>query len=192
MKEAFVNAFLAPARLVWEAELHQPLEMIKAKRATTSDIPRGDTAVIGVTGQLRGHVRYEFGSGTGLAVASSMMDEQLEQHNDISMSALGEIANVISGNASANLYELGFECEITPPDLYNFGTRIPDNYIGIQIIVCFSSEIGRLNIRIGLSETSQGAKPIEEVLTVSDDSPLEKYPTRIQDVLGFAPAKRRF
>ena len=190
MKEGFVNAFLAPARLVWEAELNQPLELISAKLASPGDAPEDVTAVIGVTGQLKGTVRYEFGKGTGLAVASSMMGEPLQEHNEISMSALGEIANIITGNAAANLYNQGFECEITPPQICDYGSRVPDDYLGLQIIARFSSGLGRLNIRIGLSETGQSAKSTEPVTKISVESPLDKYTSRVQNVLGYAPPNR--
>ena len=63
MKEEYVNAFLAPAKLVWEAELNEPLEFTGARVASKDDTPEDITAVIGVSGELKGSVRYEFGKG---------------------------------------------------------------------------------------------------------------------------------
>ena len=54
MKEEYVNPFLAPAKLVWEKELGQTLELastdLVSHQFTTEDI----TALIGVSGQFQG------------------------------------------------------------------------------------------------------------------------------------------
>lgn len=192
MKEQFVNAFLAPAKLVWQAELSQTLELIGAKLASRTYIPQDVTAIVGISGELKGCVRYEFGKGTSLAVASTMMGESLEEHNEISMSALGEIANMITGNAAANLYDHGFTCEITPPEMCEYGSKVPDRYPGLQILASFTSELGKLNIRIGLSETGINTETAETFELPDVESPLDKYTTRVQDVLGLGTLKKGF
>ena len=152
MKQEYLNAFLAPAKLIWESELNQSLELIEARVASKNDKPEDVTAVIGVTGQLEGSVFYEFGRGTGLAVASSMMGESLEEHDEISLSALGEIANMISGNAATNLSDQGVSCDITPPRVSSDGSCMATKFRGTPIIAAFSSALGQFSIRIGLAE----------------------------------------
>ena len=154
VKQEYVNAFLAPAQLVWESELSQPLEFIEAKAVSDGSSPQDVIAVIGVTGQLEGSVLYEFGRDTGLAVASIMMGEPLEEHDDVSISALGEIANMISGNAATNLSKQGLICEITPPRLTNNASGKAVEFPGTQIMAAFTSGLGRFNIRIGLAESA--------------------------------------
>lgn len=154
MKQEYVNAFLVPAQLVWESELNQTLELIEAKVATECTAPQDITAVIGVTGHLQGNVLYEFGYATGLAVASSMMGEPLEEHDEISMSALGEIANMISGNAATKLSEQGILCDITPPEISAGGVGNVVKLLEAQIVAAFTSSLGSFNIRISLAETA--------------------------------------
>ena len=100
MKQEYLDAFLAPAQMVWESELSEPPKLIEAKATTDYKAPENVTAVTGDSGQLTGNVLYEFGNATGLAIASSMMGELGEEHDEISLSALGELANTISGNAA--------------------------------------------------------------------------------------------
>ncbi len=154
MREEFVNPFLSPAIGVWEKELGERLQLTGAKAVshqfTTNDI----TAVIGVTGQLKGNVLYEFSGDTAKEVASAMIGEPLEEMSAIALSAIGELANMITGNAATLLAGAGYVCDISPPVMLEpRGAQItlPS---GNQIEVQFTSSFGPLSIRIGLSETA--------------------------------------
>ena len=98
MKEEFVNSFLAPAKLVWTKELGECLEMAGAQvvsnQFTTDDL----TAIIGISGRIEGNVLYGFSNETALAVVRRMIGEDVESYRDeLGLSALGEIANMITG-----------------------------------------------------------------------------------------------
>jgi chemotaxis protein CheX len=152
MKEEYVNAFLTPAKMVWEKELQTPLNFVGAKAVdhqyTTEDL----TAILGVSGQLQGNVLYGFGGGTAIAVASAMVGETVTELDDMSMSALGELANMITGNAATQLSAKGYECDISPPLIIEpSGSRI-STLSGMQILTSFKSEYGELYIRICLNE----------------------------------------
>jgi chemotaxis protein CheX len=152
MKEEYVNAFLTPAKMVWEKELQTPLNFVGAKAVdhqyTTEDL----TAILGVSGQLQGNVLYGFGGGTAIAVASAMIGETVTELDDMSMSALGELANMITGNAATQLSAKGYECDISPPLIIEpSGSRI-STLSGMQILTSFKSEYGDLYIRICLNE----------------------------------------
>ena len=75
MKEEWINSFLAPAKLVWQKELGQTLELAGAQMVsnqyTTDDI----TAIIGVSGQLQGNVLYGFSEETTKSIISVMVGE---------------------------------------------------------------------------------------------------------------------
>ena len=155
MKEEYVNAFLIPANLVWEKELGQSLNFIGAEAVSNQFTTEDLTAIIGVSGQLQGNVLYGFGSGTASAVASRMMGEPVEELDEMSLSAIGELANMITGNAATQLATAGYNCDISPPVLIEpVGSRLTTTS-GKQILVTFSSQVGTLNIRIGLKESMQ-------------------------------------
>jgi chemotaxis protein CheX len=116
VKEEYVNSFLAPAKLVWTKELGEDLEMAGAQvvsnQFTTDDL----TAIVGVSGRLEGNVLYGFSDETALAVVRRMIGEEVESYRDeLGLSALGEIANMITGNAATHLSRTGFPCDISPP-----------------------------------------------------------------------------
>jgi len=153
MKEEWINSFLAPAKLVWQKELGQALELAGAQMVsnqyTTDDI----TAIIGVSGQLQGNVLYGFSEETTKSIISVMVGEDSTPvSNEIGLSAIGEIANVITGNAATKLAELGYRCDISPPVVIEpVGTKFT-TVGGPQMLVSFASSLGNLSVRISLFE----------------------------------------
>ena len=182
MKEEYVNAFLSPARQVWEKELGCPLDFVGAKVIsnvfTTADL----TVTIGVSGELEGNVLYGFGNGTSLALAGRMMGETISEHNEVSLSAVGELANMITGNAATQLANAGYTCNISPPIMIEMiGSRIA-TVGGAQIMATFSSDLGDLDIRISLRESlgqgngsNEGDKCIKKKLLALLSSPLKVF-----------------
>ncbi len=182
MKEEYVNAFLAPAQYVWEKELGCPLEFVGAEMISNSFTTAEITVVIGVSGELEGSVLYGFGNGTSRALASRMMGETIAEHNDVSLSAVGELANMITGNAATQLSGAGYACAISPPIMIEMvGSRIA-TVGGPQMLATFNSELGALSIRISLKESqgpgigfNKGGKCTRKKLLARLSSPLKVF-----------------
>ena len=84
-----------------------------------------------------------------------MIGEELEDlRTDLALSALGEIANMITGNAATLLAQAGFPCQISPPVIVEpRGSRF--TIMGsTQILVSFVSPLASLSVRISLRETA--------------------------------------
>ncbi|HEY9854796.1 MAG TPA: chemotaxis protein CheX [Stenomitos sp.] len=76
----------------------------------------GDVNVsLGITGDIPGQVNYGMAMQTSLNIASAMLMETVEAHDEMSISALQELGNMISGNARTYLAELQLFSDITPP-----------------------------------------------------------------------------
>ena len=155
MEEEFVNSFLAPAKLVWTKELGECLEMAGAQvvsnQFTTDDL----TAIIGISGRIEGNVLYGFSNETALAVVRRMIGEDVECYRDkLGLSAIGEIANMITGNAATQLSQAGFPCDISPPVIVASPGLKFTTFGGSQILVTLSSSLGPLNVRFNLNERS--------------------------------------
>ena len=112
------------------------------------------TAVIGISGKLQGTVLYGFSQVTAEAIVKTMVGEEtVEVRDEIGLSALGEIANMITGNAASALAKAGFPCNISPPVIFEPAGNRLTTMGGPQIMVTFTSELGPLTVRIGLYET---------------------------------------
>ena len=155
MKEEYINSFLAPTIFVWEKELGDTLKLastdLVSNQFTTDDV----TAIIGVSGRLEGNVLYGFGDETAKAVVSRMLGEEVSSVSDeLGLSAIGEMANMITGNAATRLSSIGYPCNISPPVVIEpSGSRFT-TLGGPQIRVTFTSPLGLLTVRIILYETS--------------------------------------
>ena len=95
MKEEWINSFLAPAKLVWQKELGQALELAGAHMVSNQYATDDITAIISVSGQLQGNVLYGFSEETTKSIISVMVGEDSAPvSNEFGLSAIGEIAEV--------------------------------------------------------------------------------------------------
>ena len=87
-----------------------------------ADRLEADTAiVIGVTGESEGSVLLSMERGTALRVGNVMNGRPADAAGEVDADALGEIANIIAGNAAGALNDMGFEFHITPPVIVKRG-----------------------------------------------------------------------
>ncbi len=153
MKEQYVNAFLFPAVHVWEQELDCDLTFVGAS-PRTDQITRSDvSAVVLVSGDLNGWVSYEFRRKDALRLVGVMLQERVFELDEMAESALGEVANMITGNAAIALEREGYACVLAPPLLLS-STRLefPPTPSLVQIRADFRSPLGILAVRIALGE----------------------------------------
>lgn len=76
----------------------------------------GDVNVsLGITGDIPGQVAYGMDLQTSLNIASAMLMEPYEAHDEMTISALQELGNMISGHARTHLSGLNIFSDITPP-----------------------------------------------------------------------------
>ncbi|WEK53363.1 MAG: chemotaxis protein CheX [Candidatus Cohnella colombiensis] len=128
MKAEYINPFLESARMVIE-------QMIQIRPSTgqlsVKDIKFIDKHVwiqIGLTGQMTGDIVFGLSEPVALRIISAMMGGfVINEIDEMGKSAISELSNMISGNASTMLYNQGVVVDITPPKIVQidagFGTR---------------------------------------------------------------------
>ncbi len=152
MKAEFVNAFLTPALDVWKKELGEDLTYHGAHSVSGTFTTEDLTAIIGVAGGLKGNVFYELSNATALAVPGAMCGTTFEELDEVGLSAIGELANIITGNATIELAAAQYVCDISPPVLLPMGAQV--SVSNPQLRASFESAIGKMSIRIGLTEAT--------------------------------------
>ena len=81
-------------------------------------ISSGVTIKVGLTKQLRGNVIYNMTADTAKYIASTMLlGVPVEKFNDMVQSAIREMANMLTARAATNIAQMGFEVDITTPEL---------------------------------------------------------------------------
>lgn len=89
---------------------------------------------IGITGDLSGEIYYRFPRETTLKIVTIMSGMEIKQVDDFVTSALGEIANIISGNAMTNLSEQKILCDILPPRVLDANEQIaPEEHRAVTV-----------------------------------------------------------
>jgi chemotaxis protein CheX len=120
MKAEYINPFLESARIV--------IEQVASIRPTTGQLGIKEVnhiadyiwIQIGMTGQMQGDILFGLHEAVALKVVSAMMGGfVLTEMDEIGRSAISELGNMISGNASTMLYNQGVRVDITPPKLYS-------------------------------------------------------------------------
>ncbi len=154
MKQEYVNPFLTPAQMVWQREFGCPLRVQNAEAVshqyTTDDV----TAIVGISGSLKGNVLYSFSEDLVNQIVKKLVTNDVDPRGQMALSALADIANVITGNAATQLAASGYRCEVSPSVILEPVGATLTSGVPKQIQVTFESELGLLRVRIGLAETA--------------------------------------
>jgi chemotaxis protein CheX len=79
---------------------------------------------IGLLGQMNGDIVFGFPEVVALRIVSGMMGGYVvTEFDEMSQSALSELGNMITGNASSILYNEGIRIDITPPMIIDVNNR---------------------------------------------------------------------
>ncbi len=152
MKAEHANPFISAAVQTFKKELN-----IELKRSDLNvkdaPVPSKDvTIIIGVTGPVKGQVVYSMDQNVAEAIAKSMLPGTLPaQQKKLVNSAVSEMANIITGQASIILAGDNHVIDITPPAVFCGGVTM--DFLSIQTIcMTFISSIGSVEINIALTE----------------------------------------
>lgn len=118
MKAEVINPFLESARTVIE-------QVIQVSPSTGNlgikEIELIDNHIwiqVGMTGQLSGNIIFGIAEQVALRMVSIMMGGYvITEMDEMGQSAISELGNMISGNASTILYNQGVSVDISPPQI---------------------------------------------------------------------------
>ncbi len=113
-----INPFLSAATGVIRDTCQVNLQIGKPFIKTTEFDESMVIIMIGITGEIRGHVIIAIPYENALNIASKMMmGMPVTELDEMSVSAISELGNMIMGNAATLLSNNGIGIDITPPTL---------------------------------------------------------------------------
>ncbi|SMC69897.1 chemotaxis protein CheX [Sporomusa malonica] len=117
MKAEFVNPFFQALKDVFKLMLD--LEITKSSLAAKKDLISENevTVAIKLTGDISGSVLFSFPESTTLEIVKIMSGMEMHKLDSFVTSALGEVSNIISGNAVTYLSQANYHCDILPPQI---------------------------------------------------------------------------
>jgi len=116
------------------------------------DIATGDvTGIIGLTGDTTGTIAVTFDEGSILKIVSNMFGEQMDSLNHEIADAVGELVNMISGQARRELEEIGRVFDAAIPSVISGKNHSIIHYTeGPKIAIPFTTDGGRFTIEVCL------------------------------------------
>jgi chemotaxis protein CheX len=152
MRVQLVNPFVTAADKVLTEETGQGVKrggiQLEGDPYTTEDV----TAVIGVSGAVRGSMFVSMSEATALCLVSSMLGQEFPTFDALAQSGIAELSNVIAGTACTALANSGIQSDITPP-LMMIGAGARLSAVDVQrIAVPLTTSCGIVKIHVGLRE----------------------------------------
>jgi len=152
MKAEYINPFLESARIV--------IEQVANVRPSTGQLGVKDVMFveryiwiqIGMTGEMSGDIMFGLHEESALKLVSAMMGGYVvTEMDELSRSAISELSNMISGNASTMLYNQGLRVDITPPKLLESMADAGFQAKRALTIPLLMDQIGELDIQVLIS-----------------------------------------
>lgn len=149
MKAEYINPFLESASIVIEQVANvRPM----AGELSVKTVKLAEKYIwiqIGMTGQVEGDVVFGLHEEVALKMISAMMGGfVVTEIDEIGQSAISELGNMISGNASTILYNQGLKVDITPPRVIHSAEAagfVPKQALTIPLSI---ENIGQLDIQV--------------------------------------------
>ena len=148
MKAEYVNPFLQATINVLST-----MAMLSPKpgkpRIKENDIAVGDiTGIIGLTGHSEGSLAVSFSEECALKVVENMIGEKYEELNEEVADAVGELTNMISGDARSQLQKAGFDFTAAIPTVVR-GKNHSIRHVspgGTTLMIPFTTDSGNFYI----------------------------------------------
>jgi chemotaxis protein CheX len=126
-----------------EAKPGKPI--LKADARLDYDI----SGIIGLSGKVIGTVALSFPQATALAVCNKFMSADLKEMNAEILDAVGELINIVAGNAKKGLTEFAIEISL-PSVIVGKNHRIVEPKGSVGFIIPFSSALGNFHMAVSL------------------------------------------
>lgn len=128
MNVEYINVFLMAATQVMKDVCHINFGVGKPYVKPTEFEAESVVVNIGITGQMRGLVLLAMHNDVACDIAGKMCFMPIEKLDEISMSALSELGNMIFGNAATVLSTKGIVVDITPPSIIQGNFKLSNAY----------------------------------------------------------------
>ncbi len=152
MNVNYINPFLKAVRNVFDTMIEVPFTLGKPN-IKPDDVPKFEiSGIIGISGDVQGCVVISLSKGIALQLASALLDEKLTEINGDCTDAIGEIANMIAGDAKSKFPKTNTAVSVPTVVLGKHQVAYPSG-IPIITIPCKTSG-GELAIDIAIKEKS--------------------------------------
>ncbi|AKL94850.1 CheC domain containing protein [Clostridium aceticum] len=152
MKAESVNSFYQATKDVFKLMLDLGIEQGKLGIVEDMVLSKDANVVLGVTGDLRGTILFSFPKEMILEMVKIMCGMEMDEIDSFVSSALGEVANIIGGNAVTILASNNYKCDIVPPQIFVGEYKSFSMANEKALLLPLKTQIGAFDINIFLKE----------------------------------------
>jgi chemotaxis protein CheX len=147
----YINPFITAVKNVFETMIDLPFKLGKPAIKKKDISPYEVSGIIGISGEVTGCVVINFPEKIALKLASALLDEELKEVNGDCTDAIGEISNMIAGNAKNDFPKTNTSVSVPTVVVGNHRIAYPSG-IPIISIPCETGN-GRFAIDVALKES---------------------------------------
>jgi chemotaxis protein CheX len=152
MKAEFINPFLTATVTVFQKMLGCTLTRLTPFIKRGSQPEYDVSGIIGLSGKAKGTVVLSMSREAALAAAEALLGERPTELNADVSDAIGELTNIIAGNAKAKMEELAMSVSLpTVITGRNHTVEFPRKVT--PICIPFDCEWGFVSVEVGLVES---------------------------------------
>lgn len=155
MKAEYLNPFIKATNDVFKMMLGLSMEKKDLRLQEELSCSNDANVMLGITGDLQGSILFGFPKNMVLEMVKSMSGLEVNEINSFVSSALGEVANIISGNAMTILSQEGYRCDIVPPRVFvgEYKTfTVKDEH---PLLLTLKTDIGEFDLNLFLKEKTE-------------------------------------
>jgi chemotaxis protein CheX len=151
MNVRYINPFLEASLLLFRKYLGLDLHNENPRLAADPNNLLEVSAIIGLTGDARGAIVLSFSRETAIRMVSVFAERQYQALGKDVIDGVGELVNIIAGNAKRGLTM--FRLEISLPGVITGNKYKIDWPMGVPVItIPFTSRLGNFRVYVSLKD----------------------------------------
>lgn len=155
MSLEYIQPFIESVENLFTTMLNSSVERGEIGVSNNAQAPYEITALIGLSGDVRGTVAISFPSSTALAMVCKILSIESKEVDATVIDGVGEIVNIVAGSAKSKFVKGNAK----PIDLSLPNVILGEDYIieypseTVWIEVPFKSDLGQFNLRVTFAQT---------------------------------------
>jgi chemotaxis protein CheX len=152
MNVSYINPFIISTIETFKTMLRTEIVPGKPIIKQKSDFSHDVSGIIGLSGGAQGCIAMSFPSDVALKSVSAMLGTEIKEMGEDLTDGIGEIANIVAGNAKQHLK--GLNLNISLPNVVVGKNHMLGGPKGIPtIIIPFTSALGEFTMEVQLKTT---------------------------------------
>jgi chemotaxis protein CheX len=153
MRAEHVNPFIKAVQLVFETMLGTKVTVSKPELKADDKLTNDVTGIIGLSGEVVGSAALSFPLETAKKAVEAFSGSKLTETDDLFSDAVGELANMVTGNAKKDLDDSNIYISVHTV-VIGKNHRLGHHQLGPWVVLRCQSNLGPFTIEICVVEVA--------------------------------------